>query len=71
MLVGSVPEAEDIARFEPRITRALKALAEAGKPVTFGTLRELGEPPTFERQPQMVDDPGTSVNDCGADEVLW
>ncbi|MEH0432248.1 hypothetical protein ACKI1I_41735 [Streptomyces turgidiscabies] len=26
-------------RFEPRITRALKALAEAGKPVTLGTLQ--------------------------------
>ncbi|TLS46038.1 hypothetical protein FE633_10815 [Streptomyces montanus] len=57
---------------EPRITRALKALAEAGKPVTLGTLRwELEGPPTFERQPRTVDDPGTSVNDRGVDEVLW
>lgn len=38
--------------------------------MTLGTLRELEGPPTFERQPQMVDDPGTSVNDCGVDEVL-
>lgn len=57
---------------EPRITRALKALAEAGKPVTLGTLRwELEGPPTFKRQPRTVDDPGTSVNDRGVDEVLW
>ncbi|WP_405776172.1 hypothetical protein [Streptomyces sp. NBC_01538] len=55
---------------EPCITRSLKALAEAGKPVTLGTLRwELEGPPTFERQPHTVDASGTSVNDHGADEV--
>ncbi|MFJ9900580.1 hypothetical protein ACIQPR_45365 [Streptomyces sp. NPDC091280] len=33
--------------------------------------RELEGPPAFERQPRMVDDSGTSANDCGVDEVLW
>ncbi|MDX2545884.1 hypothetical protein ACOT81_38130 [Streptomyces sp. WI04-05B] len=39
--------------------------------MTLGILRwELESPPTLERQPRTVDDPGTSVNDRGADGVL-
>lgn len=42
-------------------TRALKSPAEAGKPLTLGTLRsELEGPQTSERQPRTVDDPGAS-----------
>lgn len=38
--------------------------------MTLATLRwDLEAPPTFERQPRTVDDPGTSVNGRGVDEV--
>lgn len=55
---------------DQRIADVLAGLADAGKPVTVGTIRwELEGPPRFERQPHTVTDPGTQVHDNGL-EVL-